>query len=324
MTLPYFMAASAYRVQPWLSVGLAVFPVAAAGADYEYSVPGTDTYQHSSTSLAFYEVTPLISLNAPKDAVLPGALSFGLGYRVNLVTLQRQQGERGNPRDLDLNLSGQDFAGFRAGMQYRAGELFSIGVVYRNRVNVTTRADEASALGQTLTDVELPLTLPAQLGTGIRSDYDRLGVAVDAVYTFQSQNDRGDITGSIGSTRARISNVFDWRDAFTLHFGVEYRLGPSEELPIRVGYVYDERVSSRAYPSAFGRPPSPIRTFTFGGGYDQDDWEVNLALAFAAGGTEIQATELAPAGACATCGYAGEYAVDVTALYLDLSVDLDL
>jgi long-chain fatty acid transport protein len=324
MTLPYFMAASAYRVQPWLSVGLAVFPAAAAGADYEYPVPGTDTYQHNSTSLAFYEVTPLISLNAPKDAVLPGALSFGLGYRVNLVTLQRQQGERGNPRDLDLNLSGQDFAGFRAGMQYRAGELFSIGVVYRNRVNVTTRADEASALGQTLTDVELPLTLPAQLGAGIRSDYDRLGVAVDAVYTFQSQNERGDITGSIGGTRARISNVFDWRDAFTLHFGVEYRLGPSEELPIRVGYVYDERVSSRAYPSAFGRPPSPIRTFTFGGGYDQDDWELNLALAFAAGGTGIRATELAPAGACATCGYAGEYAVDVTALYLDLSVDLDL
>jgi long-subunit fatty acid transport protein len=324
IAVPYFMAASAYRVQPWLSVGLAVYPVASAGADYEYPVPGTDTYQLNSTSLAFYEVTPLVSLNVPKNAVLPGSLSFGVGYRVNLVTLQRQQGERDNPRELDVDLSGHDFAGFRAGMQYRASELLSLGVVYRNRVTVTTRADDANVLGQTLTDVELPFILPAQLGAGIRSDYDRLGVAFDAVYTFQSQNERGDLTGSIGGTRALIPNVFDWRDAFTLHFGVEFRLGPSEEVPIRMGYVYDARVSSRAYPSPFGFPPSAIRTLTLGGGYDQDDWELNLALALGGGGTEVRATELAPAGACAACGYAGEYAIDVTALYVDLSVDLDL
>lgn len=324
MALPYFMAAAAYRVQPWLSVGLAALPAASAGADYEYPVPGSDTYQRNSTSLAFYELTPLISLNVPKDAALPGALSFGVGYRINLVTFQRQQGNVDDPRDLDIDLSGRDFSGFRAGMQYRLSELLSLGVVYRNRVIVTTRAPQASALGQTLTNVELPFTLPAQLGAGIRFDYDRLGVASDAVYTFQSQNERGDLTGSIGGTRASIPNVFDWRDAVTLHFGFEFRLGPSEELPIRLGYIYDERASSRAYPSAFGFPPSSTRTFTLGGGYEQDHWEINLALALGSGGTDIRASELAPAGVCASCGYAGEYAIDATALYLDLSVDLDL
>ena len=321
---PFFMAAAAYRIQPWLSAGLAVYPVASGGAEYEYAVPTSDVYQVNSTSIVFYEVTPLISLNVPKDAFVPGALSFGVGYRTSFVTFARQQGEKGNPQGLDMDLSGKDFKGFRAGMQYRPSELLSIGVVYRNEVEVTTGADEATLLGQPATDVELPFILPAQLGAGIRTDYDRLGVAFDAVYTFQSQNDRVDLTGTIGGNPARIPNVFDWRNAFTLRFGFEYRLGPSEELPIRVGYVHDDQVSSRAYPTAFGTPPAPTRTFTFGGGYDAGSWELNLALAFRGGSTRISASELAPPGACSTCGFSGEYAISTTGIYVDFSTDLEL
>ncbi len=321
---PFFMAAAAYRVKPWLSAGLAVFPVASGGADYEYAVPTSDVYQLNSTSIVFYEVTPLVSLNIPRDAVLPGALSFGVGYRASFVTFARQQGERDNPQGLDLDLSGNDLEGFRAGMQYRPSELLSLGVVYRNRIEVTTQADEATLLGQAATGVELPFILPAQLGGGIRTDYDRLGVAFDAVYTFQSQNDRVDLMGTIAGNAARVPNVFDWRDAFTLRFGFEYRLGPAEELPIRVGYVYDEQVSSRAYPTAFGTPPAPTRTFTFGGGYDTGSWELNLALAFRSGGTSISASELAPPGTCPTCGFSGEYAISTTGIYVDYSTDLEL
>lgn len=321
---PFFMAAAAYRIQPWLSAGLAVFPVASGGAEYEYAVPTSDEYQVNSTSLVFYEVTPLISLNVPKDALVPGSLGFGVGYRTSFVTFARQQGEKDNPQGLDMDLSGKNFAGFRAGMQYRPSELLSMGVVYRNRIEVTTRADQAILLGQAAAGVELPFILPAQLGGGIRTDYDRLGVAFDAVYTFQSQNDQVDLTGTIGANQARIPNVFDWRNAFTVRFGFEYRLGPAEELPIRVGYVYDEQVSSRAYPTAFGTPPAPTRTLTFGGGYDIGSWELNVALALRGGGTEISASELAPPGACPTCGFSGEYAISTTGIYVDFSTDIEL
>lgn len=321
---PFFMAAAAYRVQPWLSAGVAVFPVASGGADYEYSIPTSEKSQLNATSIVFYEVTPLISLNVPRDALVPGALSFGIGYRTSFVTFARQQGDEDNPQGLDLDLSGKDFKGFRAGMQYRPSELLSIGVVYRNRVEVTTRADEATLLGQVATGVELPFILPAQLGGGIRTDFDRLGVAFDAVYTFQSQNDRVDLTGTIAGNTARVPNVFDWRDAFTLRFGFEYRLGPAAEVPIRVGYVYDEQVSSRAYPNAFGTPPTPTRTFTMGGGYDAGSWELNLALAIRGGSTEVGASELAPAGTCPTCGFSGEYAITTTGLYVDFSTDIEL
>jgi long-chain fatty acid transport protein len=321
---PFFMAAAAYRIEPWLSAGLAVFPVASGGAEYEYPVPETDVYQYNAATVAFYEITPLVSVNVPKDSLIPGALSFGIGYRVSFVSFERQQGERENPRGLDLDMSGHGLTGLRAGMQYRLGELFSLGVVYRNRVTVTTQADEAIVLGNTATNVELPFTLPAQFGAGLRSDFERLGAAFDAVYTFQSQNDRADLSGNIGGNVVRVPNVSDWRDAFTLRFGVEFRLGPVEELPIRIGYVYDAQVSSRTYPSAFTTPPTPTRTFTLGGGYDSGLWEINLAIALRAGDTALSPNELAPPATCPTCGYSGEYAIDMTGLYVDFSTDVEL
>lgn len=321
---PFFLAAAAYRVHPWLSAGIAVFPVASGGADYEYAVPGSETYQLNATTIAFYEVTPLLSLNVPEDALLPGRLSFGVGYRATIATFERQQGERDNPRGLDMALSGNDFEGLRVGMQYRLGDTVSIGAVYRNKVRVVTRGDEATVLGQPATGVALPFILPAQAGAGIRTDFRRLGVAFDAVYTFQSQNDRTELTGSIAGNPARVPNVFAWRDAFTLRFGVEFRLGPAEEVPLRVGYIYDAQVSNRQYPSAFATPPAPTRTLTLGTGYDSGAWEVNLALALRGGSTDISSAELAPPTSCPTCGFAGEYAITTTGVYVDFSTDIEL
>lgn len=321
---PLFLAGAAYRVQPWLTAGLAVFPAASGGAEYLYAVPESEIFQMNATTLVFYEVTPLISLNVPRDSLLPGDLSFGFGYRATLTTFERQQGERDNPRGLDLDLTGSNFTGFRAGMQWRAGELFSIGVVYRNKIEASTTADEATVLGMAATDVELPFILPAQFGAGIRSDYDRVGVAFDAVYSFQSQNERTMLTGNVAGNPASVPNIFDWQDAFTLRFGFEFRLGPEEELPIRLGYVYDDTVSSRAYPSAFATPAAPTRTFTFGGGYDTGSWELNLALALRSGGTRLDPAEVAPPASCPTCGFSGKYALTTTGLYVDFSTDLEL
>lgn len=321
---PLFLAAAAYRMQSWLCVGLGVFPAASGGAEYQYAVPDSDEQQVNATTLVFYELTPLLSLNVPEDAVLPGRLSVGVGYRATLATFERQQGDRENPRGLDLDLTGENFTGFRAGMQYRAGKLFSVGATYRNKVRVTTRADEATLLGMPAADVELPFILPAQFGAGIRSDFGRLGVAFDAVYTFQSQNDRTLLTATLGGTPASLPNVFAWRDAFTLRFGLEVRLGPAEELPIRAGYVYDETVSNRTYPSAFATPPTPTRTFTLGAGYDARSWEINLALALRSGSTDVAPEELAPAASCPTCGFSGEYAITTTGVYVDVSTDIEL
>jgi long-subunit fatty acid transport protein len=321
---PFFMLAAAYRLKPWLSVGIAGLPIASGGAEYEYPVPGTREYQYNATTLVFYELTPLISLNIPKDAFLPGELSIGAGYRMSLVTFERQQGRRDDPQVLDLDLTGHDFSGFRVGMQYKPSRFFSFGAVYRNKIEVTTKADSATVLGLPATDVAFPFVLPAQLGGGLRSDIDRLGVAFDAVYTFGSQNERSLLTGSVAGNPAVVPNVFDWKDSFTLRFGFEFRLGAAEEVPIRLGYVYDAQVASRRYPSAFGTPPTPTRTLTLGGGYRADAWELNVALALRGGSTEVLPGEIAPPAECPTCGFSGEYGIAMTGLYVDFSTDINL
>ena len=321
---PMFMAAAAYRVQPWLTAGVALFPVASGGADYEYVLPGNRQYQVNETTIVFFELTPVISLNVPKDSFVPGELAFGVGYRMTLLNFDRLQGARDNPQGLDLELSGSDFSGLRVGMQYRPIPALSLGAVYRNKIEVTARADEGTVLGNVANDVELPFVLPAQLGGGARIDVDHVGIAVDATYTFQSQNDSSLLSGTIAGNPVSVPNIFDWEDAVTLRFGFEYRLGPAEEVPIRVGYIHDGRVASRRYPSAFGTPPTSTQTFTFGGGYDAGNWEMNIALALRGGSTELQPEEVAPPTECPTCGYSGDYGIAATGIYLDFSTDIQL
>jgi long-subunit fatty acid transport protein len=240
------------------------------------------------------------------------------------MSFDRELGERSDPRGLDLELTGADFKGFRAGVQYRPNKGFSIGAVYRSKVTLTAAADDGIALTQNATDLELPFTLPAHVGGGIRSDYRRFGAAFDATYSFQSQNERSALSGLVNGNLVQVPNVFEWRDAFTVRFGFEYRLGPTQEVPMRVGYVYDDRVTSRAYPSVFGTPPSATRSLTIGSGYVAESWELNLALALRSGGHRVRPSELGPAGACPTCGFAGEYKISGVGLYVDFSTELDL
>src|SRR5688572_2234686 len=66
---PFFLAGAAYRISDLFSVGLAAFPVASGGAEYEYElVAGIDWTD--STEIVFLEATPLFSLNVPEDALL--------------------------------------------------------------------------------------------------------------------------------------------------------------------------------------------------------------------------------------------------------------
>lgn len=321
---PYVMGGAAYRAASWLTAGVAVFSSASGGSDYFYPVPGNALYQQSRFQLLAYELTPLLSLNVPKDAVLPGELSVGIGYRVTRVSLSRQEGQRGGPQALDIDLTAIDAAGFRAGLQYRPSPLFSLGVVYRNRIETSVRADDATVAGLPAADASFPFVLPSQLGGGVRFDYDRLGVAFDALYTFQSENDQAVLSALIGPAPVDIPNPFEWRDALTWRVGFEFRLGPEEELPIRLGYVHDGRVTNPAYPSPFSAPPAPLQTFTLGGGYAASSWELNVAMAFVAGSTEVDPAELAPPGACPACGFSGEYATNATGLYVDFSTDIEL
>jgi long-chain fatty acid transport protein len=317
---PFFLLGGAYRVHEWLSVGLAVFPVASGGAEYEYDIGSTPSID--STEIVFFEATPMLSLNVPRDRWLPGTLALGAGYRASMVQFDRRQGDADDPQILDLALRGFNWTGFRVGVQYAPIDELKFGVVFRNKVQVTTKADTATVVGLDATDGELEFTLPAKLGFGARFDWQRFGVASDVEWAFQSQNKRPPLKGKIMGSETEVPNVFDWTNGITWRSGLEYRIGDGPVFPVRVGYIYDTRVTNRAYPSAFGTPPAPTHTITAGAGFVQKTWQFNLAVSRRFGSTTIDADELGEG--CSFCSFAGDYKITMTGIYADVSVDLPM
>lgn len=320
---PFFLLGGAYRVRPWLTLGVAGFPVASGGAEYEYTVRGNPVID--STEIVFFEVTPMLSLNVPEDALLPGRLSIGAGYRASVVTFDRKKGNRDRPTFLDLELSGANLSGFRVGLQYQPIEPLKLGVVFRNKVVVEAKSDSATVLTLPARDVSLDFTLPAKLGFGARVDAGRVGLATDVEWAFQSQNGRAPLSGKLqdNTDPTEVPNVFDWEDGVTWRLGLEYRLGPLQSWPLRVGYIFDSAVTNPAYPSAFGTPPGPTRTFTAGAGYVSEHWQVNAAVSRRFGEARVLDSEV-DSMACRFCSYAGQYEITMTGLYVDLSVDLPM
>jgi long-subunit fatty acid transport protein len=318
---PFFLLGAAYRLRPWLTLGLAGFPVASGGAEYRYRVGRTNPATWlDKTDIIFFEVTPMLSLNVPRDRIVPGKLAFGAGYRFDYVTFARERGEPEKLQYLDLNMKGTSFAGVRLGVQYQPIEALKLGVVFRNKVVVTTHADSAKVLSADATDAELDFVLPAKLGFGVRTDLGRLGLATDVEWAFQSQNKRPPLSGTLMGSAAQVPNVFDWQNGVTLRLGAEYRVGAEQRFPLRVGYIFDSRVSNPAYPSAFGTPPAATRTFTAGAGYVREHWQINLAVSRRFGSTRLEPSMLGTG--CTFCGYAGDYSLGMTGLYVDASVDL--
>jgi long-subunit fatty acid transport protein len=319
---PFFLVGAALRVHEWVSVGLGFFPVASGGAEYRYEL--NDNPVVDSTRILFLEATPAVSLNVPKDAWLPGELALGAGYRASFLTFERERGTPDDPELLNLHMNGSSFAGFRVGAQYHPIPELGFGAVFRNRIEIESRADEVTVFTQTATDASLPFILPAKLGTGVEYELTRWRFAVDMEYAFQSQNDRVDLEGTLGDFDAAVPNIFDWQDGVTLRTGVEYRLldGP-RRYPLRVGYIFDSTVASDEYPSAFGTPPAPTHTISLGGGVDFGGvWQVNAALARRFGGATVEASDLGDG--CEFCGFQGDYAITMTGFYLDASVNIDL
>lgn len=175
---------------------------------------------------------------------------------------------------------------------------------------------------QEATDASLDFTLPAKLGFGARYDFERLGLASDVEWAFQSQNEEPGLKGTLDGEEVTTPNVFNWQNGVTWRIGAEYRLGKSPLVPLRLGYIFDTQVTNELYPSAFGTPPAPTHTATAGAGYVSEHWQVNVAFSRRMGSTQIDETD--PDRRCAFCGFPGKYSITMTGIYVDASVDLPL
>lgn len=328
---PFFLVGGAYRLHKYITIGAGVYPVASAGATYRYPSTSASTSKdfEDRTDLFFLEASPAIAVNP-----LPN-LRFGLGYRITYVHLTRFEGAEGAKPSVDFKVSGQNFTGFRAGAQWDALPWLHFGAVYRSTTTTKVTSNEGVALRVTYTDISTKFKLPAKLGFGSRVDFDPwrmpASLAVDYEYTFNSQNEgdplRGTPDPNAPGAPPEVSNVFEWKDSHTVRLGAEYRFWRDdvhrvERIPLRVGYVFDSQSANAHYPTAFGTPPGATHVFTLGSGYNGGTWQANVASAYRFGTGNVTAADVAPGADhkdCQFCGYAGNYKIHLSGIYLDAS-----
>lgn len=306
-----------YDLDDVVAFGLAFYPVASAGAEYNYNEGGPNgPLVRNFTSVRFLEFSPNVAVR------IPGAnLSIGAGYRVSLVQLGRELGAKGADATFDVDMSGVNFEGFRVGIQWQPIPELEFGFVFRNKTTTEIKDDLGRVLVEA-TDIKTEFTLPAKLGFGIRLNLDPIAVVTDLEYGFFNQNKRNSFTGKPTNTAlgdqlpVPIVNISNWEDAITFRAGVEY--GIDNRWFFRGGFLYDGKVSQVDYPSAFGTPPDSTTTITAGFGTKcEDNWELNFAVAHRLGSAKVRKGD--DTEPCIPCSFDGDYKLSMTGFYVDFT-----
>ncbi|MDP6945716.1 MAG: hypothetical protein QF464_16315, partial [Myxococcota bacterium] len=255
---------------------------------------------------------------------------------------------QGTPEDhgsnLSFELSGFNFAGYKVGLQWSPIEELEVGVVYRSETETLIEGGDSRLFGLLEYDrAETQFTLPDKVGLGVRGSIAPVSLALDVEYTFNSKVQTQTFSffndPAPGAEPAdgpvepafELVNFARWRDNVTLRLGAEYCLslepmGLDHQIKPRIGYVYDGQVGNKAFPTAFGTPPTATQTITMGAGYDGGPWEINLAYAYRYGSVTIDKTDLPHSSqsntdSCLACGKPGRYEISLHGIYLDFSWD---
>lgn len=301
-----------YDIDDVVAFGLAFYPVASAGAEYNYKTAGTNNVAvRNFTSLRFLEFSPGVAVKIPGTG-----LSIGAGYRVSLVSLGRQLEVEGQTAQFDVDMSGANFAGFRVGLQYQPIPELELGVVFRSRTATEIQADKGTVLSVPRDDVTTEFVLPAKLGFGLRLNLDPIAVVTDLEYGFYSQNKSNEFLSNGEPLVPAVVNVSNWENAITFRAGVEY--GIDNRWFFRGGFLYDGKVSQVDYPSAFGTPPDSTTTITAGFGTKcEDNWELNFAIAHRLGSAKVRKGD--DLESCFPCSNDGDYKLSMTGFYVDFT-----
>src|SRR5690606_38646680 len=103
----------------------------------------------------------------------------------------------------------------------------------------------------------------------------------------------------------------------------EYRLLDGK-LPLRVGYIWENRVTSRPYVPAFGTPPGTTHVATLGTGYEIGALRMDVAYAYRTSKGRVTESQIAEGragelGECSFCGFQGDYGLMMHGIYVSAS-----
>lgn len=224
--------------------------------------------------------------------------SIAFGARMSYITFENYKSpdllaEYGRPGLFygRSHLKGDDFnCGYMLATSYKVTDKFSLGLVYRSRINHRLEGDfkmnGATPIGSVggKGDANAKLILPASVTLGANYEFtESLRGGVSLTWTEWSTINHIDfnlptISTPAGSKNPSYAQKLNWHDAWRLGFGFEYDF--TKNFCGRIGYSYDWDPSSEAHGTTM-LPPGDRHLVGFGAGYRfNEDWRIDLGYSF--------------------------------------------
>jgi long-chain fatty acid transport protein len=268
-----------------MRIGVGIYsPFGIGGA--KWSKDGLTRYNSTESMIATLAINPTVAWQ-----VMP-SLSIGIGvdYMLSRTQAKRMVDQSAlGARDGEIILKGfGDGWGYNFGLLFTPDKRLSLGFAYRSRIKVTHNGDiEFKHIAPALqgsfggsdfkTDMHTSSTFPEDISFGIAyRPSERLTFAFDAEWMGWSsfKSAELDLEDEVPSAHFSDSSApLDWKNAWLIKFGAEYRL--NESLSLRGGYVYVETyVPDHTLDAA--NPSAVQHNFSIGLGYKMK----NLVLDF--------------------------------------------
>ena len=264
-----------YQVADSVWAGVGLFSRFGLGTEFPSDWPGRyNSYDAEIQTLTFNPDVALKVNDQFSVAAGVNATWFDLTLKQKIPTTPDL-----NPAtDMDAELTGDAIGyGFNFGARYEPRKWIAFGASYQSEVKEDV--DGTLDLRVADTDASGDVTLPSEVLLGVvLMPTDKLSFEAGAVRTGWSSYDElrigFDNPALVGP---EVVSEKNWNDVWRYQFGVEYKM--SEQLDLRVGYVYDEDPTPGETVD-YLVPANDRQLYSVGCGYHVKDWTLDLAYTY--------------------------------------------
>ncbi|MFD2909876.1 OmpP1/FadL family transporter [Flavobacterium ardleyense] len=271
-----FSVYATYKLNDWLSAGLAVYTPYGSAVEWDQNWQGAFLVNNIDLKAIF--VQPTVSVRVGEHFSVGGGPIYATGsvnFNRNLYAANGTFQVNGDPTDLTIDAKGISAWGYTLGMMFNPTNTVRIGMNYRSEIIMEAKDGEAtfndvpgfatSLLTNTTFDAELPL--PAELTAGLSVQVtDKWLLAFDYNYTMWSVYKSLDVKFNNGLPTS--VNPRNYKDVSTYRFGTQYKA--NDKFTFRAGYYFDESPVQDGY-FAPETPRNDSNAFTGGLTYQISD-----------------------------------------------------
>ncbi|WP_037317384.1 OmpP1/FadL family transporter [Salegentibacter sp. Hel_I_6] len=269
-----FYAYGSYRVNDWLTLGLAAYTP--YGSSVEWPTDWAGSHLVNNIDLQAIYVQALASVKISEKLSVGGGpiyVSGSVNFNRNLNrTLTDIDGNRSN---VTVDASGVSAFGYSASAMFNATEDLRFGINYRSEIMVD--AEDGDATFQNVpnspltpfqnTQFDASLPLPAELSVGVSYQLlDKWLFAFDYNMTYWDVYESLDI--NFANATPDSNNPRNYKNSASYRFGLQYLA--NETITLRVGYYFDESPVQSGY-FAPETPRNDAHGFTGGLSFNVND-----------------------------------------------------